>query len=63
MASYYRQGHYTNGGTSSLDDIDDVNISTPQEGDILVYKDGMWVNDNSIRQDIDKIAEAIGVEL
>lgn len=32
------------GGASELDDLDDVTITTPNDGDVLTYDDGEWVN-------------------
>lgn len=34
----------TGGGGGDLDDLDDVTITTPQEGDRLEYNAGVWVN-------------------
>lgn len=32
------------GGASELSELEDVDISTPQEGDVLTYSNGEWVN-------------------
>lgn len=32
------------GGASELSELEDVNISTPQDGDVLTYSNGEWVN-------------------
>lgn len=35
------------GGASVLDDLDDVSITGVANGQILVYRDGVWVNENN----------------
>lgn len=32
------------GGASTIDDLDDVTITTPNDGDVLTYDSGEWIN-------------------
>ena len=50
------------GGGGSLDDLSDVSITSPQDGDLLTYNGstGEWINDPGFRDTLTNISSDIG---